>query len=180
MKYLALLWVVFFLTLGCNRQRKGSLKPRQAAFHFFQDRDTDSLKWRWVHTYDPYNGGTYLTSDSLHPRYLFLYKDGTFRKTDAHNASSGKWYLNPEKNAMALIDEMRNGVSVMDASSSLTFRHQLRKLNQDTLILAWQGRHGFVEELYLIEQEIPGSKALNFLKDSIYAPLPVPQVEVHP
>ena len=136
--------------IACQTDSKQKVSTKKAATFLLGQQPEDSLKWKLIQTYDPYNHGQIIKRDSLNPRFLVFEKDGSFKQYDKHNASSGSWYLNNAKTALAFIFNIRNGQAVNDHSTEkLNFRHQIRKYGTDTMILAWQGRHGFVEELYV-------------------------------
>ena len=152
MKYIAYICsFVLIFNYACNQQSNQGLRMKKASAFLLGKQQRDSIKWRLVHTYDPYNGGQLNKRDSLNPRFLVFSKDGGYKQYDNLNYVVGNWYVNRSKDALAFIIASRNGREIPGASEqALDFRHQIRKHTTDTMILAWQGRHGFVEELYAI------------------------------
>lgn len=143
---------LILLFLACQHTPQGSLKIRKAASYILQYTDNDSVVWRLMQIYDPYNGGQIIQKSNEEATFLILRKNGTFQEYDQENNNFGKWYVDKTKSSMALIYTTRNGKEVKE-NPIPDFRHQIRKFNKDTLILAWQGRHGFVEQLYTRVQE---------------------------
>lgn len=108
-------------------------------------------EWNWVHTVDPYDGGKdYDTSEDAY-RSLDLADDGTFTEISKEQVQEGIWMLNKEKDALALIygKEQKASVDLRRRIAPHKYRYKLKKLTQDSLILAVQGRHGYVIETYL-------------------------------
>lgn len=155
MKYLAYICsFMLLLHFACNRQGNQGLRTKKASTFLLGKHQHDSIKWRLIQTYDPYDGGNITRRDSLNPRFLVFGRDGEFKQYDNLNYVVGKWHLNRAKTALAFVNEERNGKEIAGATETIpSFRHQIRKHTTDTMILAWQGRHGFVEELYTIVRD---------------------------
>ena len=156
MKRLAIaLCLLSLMAATCNGDKKAILRQKTAVSYFLTDTKIDSILWKLVQIYDPYSGSMKIPDEEA--KYLSIQKDGKYVLYSPGNTQSGKWYLKKDKSALALVAE---GSSTED--ESLMFRHQIRKYAKDTMILAWQGRHGFVEELYVRAESIdyPSAKAL--------------------
>ncbi len=140
-----LLWV---LLIACNRNHQDVLKTQRAAAYLLQNAPADSIIWQLTNIFDPYQGGTHTPIDSLHPQFLVIHDDGTFTRHQQEQIDSGNWYMRRDKEAIALVSD-RSPEAAISSKTSFSFRYEIRKLSSDTMILAWQGRHGFVEELYV-------------------------------
>ncbi len=130
-------------------------KAKKSANFLLGDKTSYNKTWRLVSRFDPYNGGNTQTYEAEKATFLTLERDGTFIQQNAENHEMGHYYLNKTKDAIALVIEKRvEGKDTMDIqqpSDELLFRHQIRTINADSLVLAWQGRHGYVLDTYLWE-----------------------------
>ena len=98
--------------------------------------------WRWRQTVDAYRGGTTLTPSDSALETLTFWTDGTYHHQKTGYTRTGQWALDEAARTLALTDQLQADLDQED------YRHKIRKLNADTLVLAWQGRHGMVTELY--------------------------------
>ncbi|RMG27831.1 MAG: hypothetical protein D6730_06345 [Bacteroidetes bacterium] len=149
-------WLFFLIILACwawscRQEHNQGLAYNRAELLFPGNVQADSLKWRLLYTYDPYNGGHTIYRDSLNPKYLVLARNGTFKSYDTLQSTQGRWYLNSEKTALALIDQRHTSKTA--PTDPVLYRHHIKKLTADSLILSWQGRHGMVEEVYIAERD---------------------------
>jgi hypothetical protein len=147
---LLLLFLGLFLALtqtGC-KQPPRALNTQKAASHLLGAVDTSVVTWQLVHRYDPYDGGkNYSFSDN--PTFLKLKADGSFSEEDQENLSSGRYYLNKDKSALALFYTDINGEKPPTAEEKPNYRHQIELFNEDSLVLQWQGRHGMVTDTWV-------------------------------
>ncbi|MEM9932107.1 MAG: hypothetical protein AAF824_00785 [Bacteroidota bacterium] len=156
MKRLAIaLCILSVLAATCNGEKNAFLKQQKAASYFITESKKDSILWKLIQIYDPYSGKIKLPEEEM--KYLSIQKGGKYILHSLGGKQEGQWYLKKDKSAIALI--AKENVS---NQADILFRHQIRKFSKDTMILAWQGRHGYVEELYVKAESIyyPTPKAL--------------------
>jgi len=148
--YIIVLLIIAAL-ISCRNDRFNTMGLQQAATLILGD-SLKMIRWKLSQTYDPYMGGRITRQDSDNPRILELYNNGTFKVYEDELLDRGKWYVKSDKSAIAFIYESENKETSSATDQEITFTHQIRKLTQDTMILAWQGRHGFIEELYVAQK----------------------------
>ena len=102
--------------------------------------------WYWAETVDAYQGGTKMEASQSEWRLLSLHTDQTFLQETAYGSETGFWALNPEKWTLALLTGPRATRRIIRESD---YRHRIRRLTPDSLVLARQGRHGDVTETYV-------------------------------
>lgn len=132
--------VVFFLW------RPAGSGSQQA--HIMQRVHPDLLReWQWVKTYDPYDGGHMRVATEAEARFLEFRADGTLHERQDGVLREGYWRMDPEGEALAL----QAGAGAGPPRGNLRaweYRHEIVRLTETELILAWQGRHGKVQEWY--------------------------------
>ena len=109
-------------------------------------------KWNWAHSYDPYDEGKNYEASASDYKALSFNEDGTFEEISTEEVKEGVWMLNKQKDALALV--YGKGKVSGDLRRQLApykYRYKLKKLTDDSLVMAIQGRHGFVIETYLSE-----------------------------
>lgn len=84
---------------------------------------------------------------------LELHTKGTFIEYDSLNHYSGLWYINKTKERLKLVYQIQNGDTVPEARQDTSFRYQLVKLSNDSLVIGKQGRHGIVQYNYLLQRD---------------------------
>lgn len=141
---------------GCRpgeQAASGAISTQRAAVAMMGQQPPDSTRWRLLYTLDPYDGGQKIARDSSSTRFLVLAKDGTYhlhqpQHTQVGRSQVGRWYLNRAQDALAFLP---NGEQAKSSAPDdpQAYRHRIFKQTEDTLVLGWQGRHGFVEEWYL-------------------------------
>ena len=168
MRFLTIVMAIIFLAFSCKDKSTSPLRKRKANKILLGARKADSITWKLVKTYDPYNKGYTLLKDSTNYRYLRLMGDGSFREFDADNKSIGKWYLNKERSKLGFIYQNRNGIEINEDLQNLFFRYHIDTLYKDTLILSIQGRHGMVKQFYQLPHSLEESDSLT--SDTLYLP----------
>lgn len=113
-------------------------------------RDLLCRTWQWTQTLDQYRGGTTMRPAEGEGYQLTFHTDGVYEREEADHQETGLWQLGPAGERLALISGARATHEVVRKSD---FRHEIRLLNTDSLALAWQGRHGYVTELYLAQPD---------------------------
>lgn len=104
-------------------------------------------RWQWVRTVDDYQNGTTMTpGQEAKPRLLIFHEDGLYEREEGEQSESGLWRMGPKSQRLALLNGPR---ATRETFRESDFRHQIRALTQDSLALAWQGRHGYVVEQYV-------------------------------
>lgn len=144
---------LFFLFTGesCDRSGK-ALKTVKAASYLLGAKDTTaSASWQKVFRFDPYDGGQYRTYEE-YVTTITLKNDGSYEETNPENVTTGKYFLNKTKTAIAFVPQVVNGTEQEEMDTEMTFRHEILKFTSDSLILAWQGRHGMVQDGYVIKK----------------------------
>lgn len=148
MKYPTLLFcTLWVLLLACHRNHQNALKTQHAATYLFEHSLQDSIVWQLIELYDPYQNGKRIRIDSLNPQYLIIHEDGKFSKLKKGEQVQGRWYMRRDKEAFAFIPAATTPSP--QTLQSLNYRYEIRRYEKDTMMLAWQGRHGFVEETYV-------------------------------
>jgi len=107
-------------------------------------------KWKWKSTVDPFDKSNKRLAEVEGQEYLAINEDGTFIEWSKEQSKNGIWILNKKQTAIALVyGQDKKRLNKM-ASSLLTYeyRHRIKKLDQEELILGVQGRHGIVETSY--------------------------------
>lgn len=105
--------------------------------------------WRWFQTQDDYQGGTYILAQPGQERWLRLQPEGRYQRFDEGQLEEGYWTLDEARQRLALRQQPPTARQPWTAAD---YRHRIERLNDDTLVLAWQGRHGWVHEHYVGEQ----------------------------
>jgi hypothetical protein len=92
-------------------------------------------------------------------QWLIFYEDGLYEQREADHRQAGIWRIDAEGAQLALVDGARATHEVIREGD---YRHQIRRLTNDSLALAWQGRHGYVTEWYraVPEAELDVSKGV--------------------
>lgn len=168
MRFLTIVMAIIFLAFSCKDKSTSPLRKRKANKILLGSRKSDSITWKLVKTYDPYNKGYTILKDSTNYRYLRLMGDGSFNEFDAENKSRGKWYLNKEKSKLGFIYENRNGIEINEDLQNLFFRYHIDTIYKDTLILSIQGRHGMVRQYYQLPHPLSPLDSLS--SDTLFLP----------
>jgi hypothetical protein len=144
---------LFFLLTAESCDRSGTaLKTVKASSYLLGTQDTAAtMSWEKVFRFDPYNGGNYHTYEKYETT-ITLKTDGSYEEKDPENFTTGKYYLNKTKTAIAFVPEIVNGQEQREMDEELMFRHEIIKFTEDSLILAWQGRHGMVKDGYVMKK----------------------------
>ncbi len=146
--------LIFISIYSCDFRGYSTMGLEQAASFILGD-SLKMIRWKLVQTYDPYQGGRITKQDSINPRILEIYNNGTFKVYESDLIGRGKWYIKSDKSAIAFIYAGESGEVKPSKNQAIEFTHQIRRLTRDTMILAWQGRHGFIEELYVSQRKSP-------------------------
>jgi hypothetical protein len=141
-----------FAAPGCGGKDKNHNHSASLSA-LFAKAGEEKLVWEKSMSFDPYNGGYYYPADSANRSFLIFASDGTFQEYDPFNYSKGNWYFNDDSTSLAFEYVVRNGTKVsLPSEESRRFSHRLLKIRPDSMVLAWQGRHGWVEETWLAVQ----------------------------
>ena len=132
----------------CKRKAWKNLKKTEAAAWMLKDSSDQVIKWGLCQVYDPYLGGKVIPVDSQSMKTLVIHRSGKFAIEEEGSSIHGQWKLNQARTEILFISKEKNGVRVRQKDPMFHQISQVRKITKDTMILAWQGRHGYVEELY--------------------------------
>ena len=132
----------------CKRKGWKNLKKTEAAAWMLKDSSEQVIKWGLCQIYDPYLGGQVMPVDSQSRKTLVIYRSGKFSIEEEDTSIHGQWKLNQARTEILFVSKEKNGVKVRQKDPLYHQISQVRKITKDTMILAWQGRHGYVEELY--------------------------------
>ena len=149
MRFLAILLLFTSWTVTCKDKATAPLRAKKAARIILPDKKTKYKRWVLAQMYDPYQKGYTYYGDTSNPAYLEIYRNGRFIRYQSDFISEGNWKLNRTKDKIALIYEIRNGVEVAEDLRDNFFRYEIANLSRDTFLLAVQGRHGMMKELWL-------------------------------
>ncbi|MEZ4825723.1 MAG: hypothetical protein R3C61_05420 [Bacteroidia bacterium] len=167
MKYLSILFTLFFILCSCNDKSTRVLRSSKAASMLVgKKKQGDSTTWILSQTFDPYNGGQVYVADSLNPQFWVLRRDGTFHEFDSLNNRFGLWKLNRNRDRLSK-NYLAPNPEISPQSLSPDFRYHLLNHTKDSLILAVQGRHGMLRFTYL--RFLPEAELINLPTDSIPA-----------
>ncbi|MEM6628319.1 MAG: hypothetical protein AAF694_01545 [Bacteroidota bacterium] len=139
---------IIWALVGCERSSWEALDLVEASAWMIQDSSKQVIRWGLCQIYDPYQGGRVTKLDSFSQKVLEMRRDGRFILSESREVSKGDWQLNRARTELQFRFKSKNGVKVSRSDPSYEIVSQVRKITRDTMILAWQGRHGFVEELY--------------------------------
>lgn len=153
MRVLAIFSFLFLALIACQKRSDKALRQKQAARFISQKQEKDTLSYRLQQIYDPYLSVPQKAETKEKPKYLILHTAGTFLEYDAFNRNQGSWYVNKDKERLKLVYEVENGMEIPPASQDSSFRYQLVKLSQDSLVIGKQGRHGIVQYTYLLQPD---------------------------
>lgn len=154
MRFLTTVLAIIFIACACKDKSTSPLRKPKANKILLGSKKADSVVWKLVKSYDPYNKGYTYWADSSNLKCLVLKSDASFREFDKENKSEGSWYLNKEKNKLGFVYSLRNGVEINEDLQHLFFRYHIDTLYKDTLILAIQGRHGMLKQYYKLPDSI--------------------------
>ena len=128
---------------------------KKAAQFILGDESAETIVWQLVSTKDPYDGGKYYPQDPANPHYILMHHNGAFKEHDNANVSFGNWYINQNKDRLALVYYIQNGISIPDEKQVLDYRYVIKKVTKDSLLLDIQGRHGMVTKAYINSTSAP-------------------------
>jgi hypothetical protein len=152
MRTLAIISLLLFTAATCQEVSDKALGKRKAARVLMQFAAEDTLTWRLVQVYDPYQQNTYSPGDEGNPSFLRITRKGKFAEYDTLNYREGRWFLDTTRTKIRLAYTHENKTKIERADRDPYFRFQLVKLTKDSLVLGVQGRHGIVERTYLLER----------------------------
>ncbi|KAA3633866.1 MAG: hypothetical protein DWQ02_12390 [Bacteroidetes bacterium] len=136
MKIRILIPVLFaFISLASKCEEEGKL-------------DMFCQQWEFVSSKDPYQGGTISEADPANKQFRVFKKDGSYREFDNDNDATGIWAFNQDSTKIGTVIETQNGQPTGNPLEITDHRWEIRDLTSTKLVLAIQGRHGFVEHTY--------------------------------
>ncbi|MEM9984279.1 MAG: hypothetical protein AAF804_04225 [Bacteroidota bacterium] len=99
----------------------------------------EHLIFKLVYEYDPYRKGYRVSSDPKHPQFLAIASDHRYVEYSRSHRQQGTWGLRGEHMIF------RSDGSYSSTGNEL-FR--VKSFQGNRLVVAWQGRHGYVERVY--------------------------------
>lgn len=138
-----LIIIAFLLSVASCKTVNGVKVANPSKANAYMLQNATAAKWRFIKSYDPYNGGQTSTPPASNPIYLELFPNQTYKESDLHTVTQGKWYLNPDKNAVAFMPQPYK------AEQKPEFLYKIKKFTADSLIFSLQGRHGMVDKYYI-------------------------------
>lgn len=105
-------------------------------------------EWEFVRSVDPYQGGTVTEADPTELKYRTFEKDGTYREYEYLAIGEGKWAFNSDSTRVGTVLTVFNHLPTGDSPEITDFRWEIKELTRKKLVLAIQGRHGFVTYEY--------------------------------
>ena len=144
-----ILFIITSLLFFACRETKEVMAKKEASNFFMQN--AEAITWQLEKSFDPYNGGITTQAPKDNPPYMEYHADGTFLAYDGAHKSGGNWYVNKDKSALGFVYTLQNDKPIKDKKSINTegFPYQIRFLDKEKMVLARQGRHGFVEKTYI-------------------------------
>lgn len=136
---------------SCQDETSVALRRSQIAKSWLKQQPDSLQRWVLHSTFDPYRQGTYYMGDQGNPEILELAFTGVFHQYDSAQQSYGQWFMNTVDSSMNFRYEIRNNVLISPAENGPKSRqrYRLMKMNQDSLVLQVQGRHGMMVITYL-------------------------------
>ncbi len=140
--------ISLFFCFAC-RETKEVMPKKEASTFFMQN--TETITWQVEKSFDPYNGGVTSQAPKDNPPYIEFHADGTFIEYNGAQKSEGNWFVNTDKTALGLVYTVQNDKPLKSKQSISTegFAYKIRFLGKEKMVLARQGRHGFVENTYI-------------------------------
>ncbi|MEM6345285.1 MAG: hypothetical protein AAF927_15445 [Bacteroidota bacterium] len=151
MRFLAILCLLIFTLTACQKRYDKALRQKQAAKFLTQKSGEDTLHYQLDQIFDPYMDKPRKMGKGQSLKNLALHTQGTFAEYDSLNHYSGLWFINKTKERLRLVYQVQNGDTVPEARQDTSFRYQLVKLSNDSLVIGKQGRHGIVQYIYLLQ-----------------------------
>lgn len=149
MRILAIICSLFFVAATCKTPAEKAFGKKKAAQILWEYAKFDTLTWKLVSIYDPYQKGTYYQTDSLNPQYLSFTRKGKFVEYDTAQYRKGRWAINQDSAGLRLSYTEIDGDEIPKDDQDTKFRFLLNEMSLDTLVLGLQGRHGIVKRTYL-------------------------------
>ncbi len=146
------LYILGLMSLLCVfacRETKEMMPKKEANAFFMQN--TDTITWKLEKSFDPYNGGITTQAAKDNTPYWEFYADGTFLEYNGMQKSRGNWYVNKDKSALGFVYTLQNDkpLKVKQNLTTEGFPYKIKFLDKQKMVLARQGRHGFVENTYM-------------------------------
>lgn len=141
--------IINLLILFSCRESKEVMAKKEA--NTFLMENAEKITWYLEKSFDPYNGGITTQAPKDNTPYIEFRTDGTFLEYDGMQKNEGNWYINKDKSALGFVYTLQNG-KILKAKKHLTsedFPYKILFLDKEKMVLARQGRHGFVEKTYL-------------------------------
>jgi len=141
--------LILFLGMSCLRfsflpGSEKALNPQNIAEALLKDiRQSKSLSWKLVATYDPYQGGNMMRTDPQSSIQLQLYEDGTYKETSNSKIVNGRWNLNLQSETLKMRCERVNDSPVKKGHP--INEYSLISYDSNFLCLGKTGRHGVVQ-----------------------------------
>lgn len=144
-----IIFIVSLLFCFACRETKEVMPKKEASTFFMQN--AEAITWQLEKSFDPYNGGTTTQAPKDNPPYMVFQADGTFSEYNGAQKSAGNWFVNMDKTALCLVYTLQNDKPVKNKQNIATegFVHKISFLDKEKMVLARQGRHGFVEKTYM-------------------------------
>ncbi|MCI4669325.1 MAG: hypothetical protein MRZ79_14415 [Bacteroidia bacterium] len=107
-------------------------------------------KWEWKSTIDPFDNSNKRIAEKEGEKYLLINSDGSFTEWSKEESRAGNWILNKKKTAVAFLYDDENTRNSRASASLLAYeyRHRIKSIDKNGLVLGIQGRHGIVQEAY--------------------------------
>ena len=106
----------------------------------------DSLSWQLKMRYDPYNGGHSLRTIQSERSELTLKAPGEFRLSSPEPLKEGQWIVDMHEKTIQFVYTRIDGQVVAKPIKGPIY--EVRHYSDHILVLAQQGRHGWVEFHY--------------------------------
>lgn len=120
----------------------GDSAPRRLIMDIQQNQ---ILVWELNIKYDPYDNGQILRTNPDRPVFLMLAMDRSFTILDGDTRREGSWCVDIESGTLTLKGEKVNDQLMPDKSDQV---YMIKTYDDQGLVLAWQGRHGWVDMVY--------------------------------
>ena len=120
----------------------GDSTPRKLIMDIQQNQ---ILVWELNIKYDPYDNGQILRTNPDRPVFLMMAMDCSFTILDGETRREGFWSVDIEAGTLTLKGERVNDQEMPDQSEQV---YVIKTYDAQNLVLAWQGRHGWVDMVY--------------------------------
>lgn len=110
----------------------------------------EQLHFRLAAERDPYQRGHRLNDQHVEPRFLAFASDRRYVRYSRSNRNPGIWNVNLPQGQLILTRGTQRTRGANEANSQI---FHIQSFQGDRLVLKWQGRHGYVQQVYRLVKQ---------------------------